>query len=185
MKEILLHGPRSNGAVALVDDDDYENLNLTRWIMHPHGYAYGTVYGVVIPMHNFLLRPTKGMCADHINGNKTDNRRENIRITTRANNRRNSKVDLRNKSGVPGVTLLRNGNHKVEWTTGVGVRHAKTFKSFKEAASFRKAQDRRHGNENRLGSIRLSGYGDLRKSLLPKNGHAILKPLRLPFRHPG
>lgn len=40
---------------------------------------------------------------DHINGNSLDNRRENLRICSNAQNRRNSKLNKRNTTGFKGV----------------------------------------------------------------------------------
>ena len=41
-------------------------------------------------MHAVLLPPRLGFVCDHLNGNRTDNRRHNLRIVTRAENAMNS-----------------------------------------------------------------------------------------------
>lgn len=95
MREIQL----SQGKVALVDDEDYEELSKYKW------YAYKTprVYYVrrsetvgrkrqkTILMHRELMKPSKGMYVDHINSDGLDNRRCNLRVCTRQENNCNTR----------------------------------------------------------------------------------------------
>jgi hypothetical protein len=37
-------------------------------------------------LHRLIMSPPKGMEVDHVNGNKADNRRENLRVCTHAEN---------------------------------------------------------------------------------------------------
>ena len=46
---------------------------------------------------------TKGLLLDHIDGNKTNNRIENLREVTKSQNAHNSKLRVDNTSGVKGV----------------------------------------------------------------------------------
>jgi len=84
MREIEL----TQGQTAIVDDEDYEALNVRSWCYHDK-YAYSKIDGKVIAMHRHLLDAPKGMDVDHANGDTLDNRRCNIRVCTRSQNMQN------------------------------------------------------------------------------------------------
>jgi hypothetical protein len=52
--------------------------------------------------HGYL---TDGLCIDHIDGNKTNNRIENLREVTQSQNRHNSKIPVTNTSGIKGISF--------------------------------------------------------------------------------
>src|ERR1051325_2215898 len=90
------HIPLTKGMVTLVDDEDYERVSAFRWFCTDTGYAgrNNLHCGVRqkpsrIYLHRFLMNPPAGMEVDHINGNKLDNRRANLRIVTAAQNNQN------------------------------------------------------------------------------------------------
>src|SRR3990167_1012358 len=106
MKTIKL----TQGKVALVDDTDYDLLSKYSWCLHTKRYACSRINGKVILMHIFLLGKQKGKEIDHINRNKLDNRRENLRFVTRSINCFNVDIDKANKSGFKGVSWDKRGN---------------------------------------------------------------------------
>ena len=70
MKEIEI----SNGEKALVDDEDYVLLNSFQWKKHRQGYV-----ATEFLMHRYIMHPMqKGYEVHHKNGNKLDNRKENL-----------------------------------------------------------------------------------------------------------
>lgn len=107
MKEI----PLSKGAVAIVDDDTYEELSKYKWCINNNGYAVRATPGSrsdhrpLIPMHRQIMGLQYGQKrdVDHISGEKLDNRKTNLRICTRAENLRNKGKNSTNKSGYKGV----------------------------------------------------------------------------------
>ena len=59
-------------------------------------------YGRVL-MHRMLIRPTKGLVIDHINGNGLDNRSANLRLATVSQNAANAPMKSTNTTGFKGV----------------------------------------------------------------------------------
>lgn len=92
MREI----PLVNGkGVALVDDEDFALVSACRWRLHNNGYAITNARngarGATLFMHRLILTLADGEQTDHVNGNKLDNRRENLRRCTAAENSRNQR----------------------------------------------------------------------------------------------
>ena len=88
--------PISKGHTAIVDDADYIKLIKYRWCYHGDGYAARGYHRngrlITEKMHHSILgRPPNGMVVDHINGNKLDNRRSNLRFVTQQENCFNSR----------------------------------------------------------------------------------------------
>lgn len=57
-----------------------------------------------IYMHKLILNTPQKLQTDHIDRNKLNNQRNNLRTSTPAENQHNSKKSIRNKSGYKGVT---------------------------------------------------------------------------------
>lgn len=71
------------------------------------GYYVGQFMGVNLKAHRviyFLATGTVPKCIDHINGVRTDNRWNNLRVATVQQNNFNSKVQSNNSTGVKGVS---------------------------------------------------------------------------------
>lgn len=108
MKKIKL----TQGKYALVDDEDYEELNKYKWCANNKKctyYALRNVYDKetkntrTLFMHRIILNTKKGEIVDHIDGNGLNNQRNNIRICTYSENNINRRVPITNKSGFKGV----------------------------------------------------------------------------------
>ena len=74
--------------VALVDSEDLGGVSEVSWHLSK-GYAAARIGGGVVLMHRMLLSAPDGQEVDHINGDKLDNRRRNLRFCTRQQNARN------------------------------------------------------------------------------------------------
>ena len=93
------------GEEILLDDDDFERFCAKNWIVGKHGYAY---CGKVL-LHRAILGLERGdgVHCDHRNRNRLDNRKENLRACTRAQNSCNRPPATRNLSGYKGVNWYR------------------------------------------------------------------------------
>lgn len=98
MKQIAL----SKGKVALVDDDDYEWLNETNWWFNGR-YAVTVRYEgkkrINIWMHREIMKTPPHLFTDHINMDRLDNRKNNLRLCTKSQNMLNRPAQRNNTSG--------------------------------------------------------------------------------------
>jgi len=91
-------------AVALVSALDVAFVQSHRWWVDLEGYC-ATATPDRGRMHRLLLDPPDHLVTDHVNGNRLDNRRENLRIVTQAANTQNLAVE--SARGYRGVYLDR------------------------------------------------------------------------------
>lgn len=78
----------TKGKIALVDDGDFEELNKHKWCFDGQ-YAQRRENTKAIRMHRVIIEIPAGMVIDHIDGNKLNNQRSNLRICTNAENTMN------------------------------------------------------------------------------------------------
>jgi HNH endonuclease/AP2 domain len=106
--------PLSKGRVAIVDDDMFEYLNQWSWFYHKNGYAMRSYRREgkfkKDRMHRVVVNAPAGYDVDHINGNKLDNRKENLRIATRSQNNYNKGLQSNSTSGFKGVSWSKQKN---------------------------------------------------------------------------
>lgn len=101
--------PLTQGKFAIVSTDDYEHLMQWKWCVHSNGYACRrSSNNEIMLMHRFIMQTPSGMDTDHINGDKLDNRKLNLRICTRSQNNRNQKPQIGKTSKYKGVYWYKN-----------------------------------------------------------------------------
>lgn len=116
--------PLTRGMVAVVDDADYEMLAQHKWHVMSIGYPARTVKGPkgwrVVPMHQFIVGELpKGQCADHIDRNRLNNTRANLRVVTAHWNSCN-KPKYTGKSKYRGVSPTKRNNLN-PWVASIGM----------------------------------------------------------------
>lgn len=105
MKEIQL----TRGLIAFVDDEDFEVLSQYKWFATDSGYAARNVVENGKPrvksMHRIILGLTDPkVLTDHIDGNKTNNIKSNLRPCNHSQNACNKPKPGVNMSGYKGVS---------------------------------------------------------------------------------
>lgn len=83
------------------------------------GYIRVQINGKFYAAHKLIYLMWHGVypdCIDHINGNRSDNRIENLREVTRSQNQWNRKTGKNNTSGIKGVVFDTNRN---KWTASL------------------------------------------------------------------
>jgi hypothetical protein len=121
MKKIKL----TKGKFAVVDEKDFVWLNQWRWCLG-NGYAVRrdnknkkTIY-----MHRIINKTIKGMETDHVNRNKLDNRRFNLRTVSMSKNKLNTGLWKHNTNGYKGVSKNKRDNN---WTARIQINNKFIF----------------------------------------------------------
>lgn len=133
---------RKNSIIAYtrIDRTNFKWLSQWRWTLNPQGYVRRIEYRngkqVQVFMHHEVmgLKPGGSMRTDHIDRNKLNNRKRNLRVATTAMNSANTVVQKRSKSGVKNVYANKYGTFDAYITVNRKRRHLGSFKTIDEAA---------------------------------------------------
>lgn len=102
-----------------IDKADFALVNQMRWHIDRsknQGYMKHTAGRKILRMHRLIMNANQAQFIDHINGDRADNRRCNLRFATAAQNIANSKKRSNTKTPYKGV--VKNGDGKL-WTARI------------------------------------------------------------------
>jgi hypothetical protein len=139
-KTLIIESPAHGTHEVLYDAEDEDKISKYNWYVQAVAALPGKLYVVAsaphpsydwyyppngnryrrrttLTLHNLLMNTPKGMVTDHINGDPLDNRKENLRICTAAENQRNRGANKNNTSGFKGVSWSK--RDKI-WRAGIG-----------------------------------------------------------------
>lgn len=106
--------PAKCGAKITVDESDFKVLSKYFWSVGSHGYATGSVSGKNKLLHRVLTECPQGMEVDHVNGNRLDNRRSNLRICSRLQNAKNGSGHMSKPVPFKGVFRAMSGRWRAQ-----------------------------------------------------------------------
>ena len=131
-KTLIIESPAHGTHEVLYDAEDEDKISKYNWcvlqasaqpgkfyvftmVPHPAGGWYHAPSGrqrrkTSLFLHQLIMETPKGMVTDHINGDPLDNRKQNLRICTQAENVRNRRAGKNNTSGFKGVSWHKRTN---------------------------------------------------------------------------
>jgi hypothetical protein len=115
-KRIELSGKNGQGKYTIVDAEDFNWLNRWKWYVTGKGYVARTWHSPrpfridrTIFMHRVINNTPEEFQTDHINRDKLDNRKINLRTATNTLNQLNKGLQKNNTSGFIGISRRPNG----------------------------------------------------------------------------
>lgn len=139
MKQLKLTGKYGTDKIVLVDDEDFLKVCDTKWALTKLGYPLKTTFengkthatrkAKTVYLHRVILSAPKGMVVDHINQDKLDNQKSNLRIATHGQNHLNQGLQKNNTSGYKGVVWAKSKN---KWASRLKVNGKNLFLGYFE-----------------------------------------------------
>lgn len=130
---------------TLIDLEDVPKVRKYKWFKNKQGYVNNNKIG---RLHRYLLNVTTNSDVDHINLNTLDNRKSNLRVTTRSQNCMNKDLYVTNTSKVTGVNYHTQRNKwRAYITVNYKTKHLGLFDTIEEAIKIRKEAEEKYFGE--------------------------------------
>jgi hypothetical protein len=149
-----------DGYNVLIDDEDHERIKSVKW--HCFGNKDRPYFGntvnlgkgkyTAILLHREIMNASPGTHIDHISGNTLDNRKQNLRICSRAENNCNLKRRVDNTSGYKGVSFDKKKNKWASYISKNKRHHFLGYFDTQESAyiAYCEASKKYHGEYGRI-----------------------------------
>lgn len=101
----------NSDTIFIVDLEDYNKIKGDTWWENDQGYICAIHKHKIVRQHRLIMGVDDDKSVrniDHINGKRYDNRKENLRFATQAENQINRGANKNSKTGVKGVTKIGN-----------------------------------------------------------------------------
>lgn len=99
-----------------IDEEDFKLFKKYKWYVTVRGYITRDVKGQKLLFHRMIMNCPAGMYVDHIDGDPTNNKKENLRIVTHQQNMMNKMK--RNNRKYKGVYWQE---HAKKWRSSISV----------------------------------------------------------------
>lgn len=130
--------PLSDGSEAIVNIRDFTAVSKYYWNFNSksdHSYVNARVDGITVRLHELIKRTPSGFVIDHRNGDRRDNRRNNLRVCRQRRNMCNLVKRKNCTSSKRGVSWHKDSSKWIAQITHAGVNeYIGSFLNEKEAA---------------------------------------------------
>ena len=146
----IIHGDYAtvfdaSGHEFLIDTEDVDIVRKNYWCLGSNGYIECPKLQKRI--HRIIMNCPSNMVVDHISGDKSDNRKSNLRICTHQENNFNKRNMSANKTGIIGVHKNKRGKFIVQITKSRITYHIGTFENIESATIARKNAELKYFGE--------------------------------------
>jgi hypothetical protein len=115
-----------------VDDDIFDELMKFTWRLGTNGYVIRSKRkedfineqykpGRQLELHRVVNKTPLGFQTDHVDGDKLNNQKENLRTCDKKQNQGNKGLWSSNKSGFKGVSYIKTTNCKKHWYACINI----------------------------------------------------------------
>lgn len=156
------------GEEIYFDKEDYDLIKDYTWGITPYNYAraYDSKTKKMIQMHRLIMNPPDNKIVDHINHNKRDNTKKNLRICTYKENNWNRNLRSNNTSGTTGIFWSKQAKKwRVALVCNKEYHHIGYFKTKTEAKKARKEAEEKYFGDYRCCTKRKYVKKDKEKTL--------------------
>lgn len=130
---------------VIIDESDYERVSRYKWFITNGYIATRMINKKMTYLHRFILNTPEGKVTDHINHNKLDNRKENLRICTSRENSINCKLSKNNNTGFRGTSFEKDrGVYSAYLMVNRKKVHLGRYENLKDAIDARMAGEKKY-----------------------------------------
>lgn len=145
-------GRTSQGIEFIFDKNDFDKIKEYCWSVDSKGYLQAKIprQSKMITFHRLIL-DFPNCDVDHVNRNRLDNRRSNLRLATKSQNRYNTSMKKSNNSGVIGIKKIVHNSGKTVFIASLAKDKKevlnKTFENFEDAVIARLQAEKEYFGE--------------------------------------
>ena len=105
--KIELYAPNTLTVIDYVEisKEDYDKCSKVFWTKSQYGYARGYYKGKMILLHKYITNTDSSVILDHIDRNKLNCNRDNLRVVTKSINSFNRDPQANSTTGCSGVSF--------------------------------------------------------------------------------
>lgn len=135
-----------NEKVVFIDEEDHDKIKHLSWI-YDGSYVVHSSWinhrSIKLYLHRFIMEAKAGQIVDHINRNKLDNRRANLRFVTKSQNNRNANKRIDSTQPFRGIELKPSGKWAAKISRGGVSYHLGLYETAEQASlAYQKAVEK-------------------------------------------